>query len=384
MRLDTLESRVFLVLVLATTAFFLWMVRLFLPAVFWAVIFAVLFQPVYLRTKHRVGGRPALAAALTTVAVVMVVLVPASFLVTAVAQQGLSVYQRILAGDINLDRPIEIFERSVPQLAEFLDRYGIEPLRVQTWFENAAVIGSQWIGTQLLAVGQNAMSLGVLFFLMLYVLFFLFRDGEKIVRGLIRALPMGDEREERLFHRFAQVARATVKGTLVVAIVQGVVGGLLFVAAGIEAALFWGLMMGLLSILPAVGPALIWGPASIYLLFNGNIVGGLILLIGGAIAVSLADNVLRPVLVGRETKMPDYLILIATLGGLMAFGIAGFVAGPVIAALFLVMWEMFADEYAPHDSSAPFTKEADADPPATETPVAEPAAASSLAGDEQV
>lgn len=384
MRLDTLESRVFLALVLATTAFFLWMVRLFLPAVFWAVIFAVLFEPVHVRTRLLVGGRTALAAALSTIAVVLVVVVPSAFLVTAVAQQGLSVYQRILRGEVNFDRPIEIFERSVPQVAEFLDRYGIEPLRVQTWFEDAAISASQWIGSQLLTVGQNAMSLGVLFFLMLYVLFFLFRDGEKIVRGLIRALPMGDEREERLFRRFAQVARATVKGTLVVAAVQGIIGGLLFAVAGIQAALFWGLMMGLLSVLPAVGPALIWGPASIYLLFNGNVAGGLILLIGGAIAVSLADNVLRPVLVGRETKMPDYLILIATLGGLMAFGIAGFVAGPVIAALFLVMWEMFTDEYAPYDDSAPFMEETDADPPDDEMPAASSSGTDSVAGQEMV
>jgi predicted PurR-regulated permease PerM len=363
MRLDTLESRVFLALVLVTTAAFIWMVRIFLPSIFWAVVFAILFEPVYRRTKQLVRGRDSLAAGLTTVAVVLVVLVPASFLVTAVTQQGLSVYQRAQAGEININRLLEIMEQAAPQLAAFLDRFGVEPERIQARFADGAVVASQWIGTRLLAVGQNALAIGVLFVLMLYILFFLFRDGEKILRGLIRALPMGDEREERLFHRFAQVARATVKGTLVVAIVQGLLGGLLFVLAGIQAAAFWGVIMGLLSILPAVGPAIVWGPAAVYLLATGNILGGMILLAGGAIVVSLADNLLRPILVGRETKMPDYLILVATLGGITAFGIAGFVAGPVIAALFLVMWEMFADEYAPHDSSVPFAAGVQGDPP---------------------
>lgn len=353
LRLNRLESRVFMALVLATTAVFLWMIRYFIAPLFWAVVFAILFQPVYVRTREAVRGRAALAAFLTTLVVILFVAIPATLLVTAVAQQGLTVYQRVVDGELNVDAPIEFGQRMLPTLTSLFERYGLDIERLRTWMESAAVTGSQWIATQALTIGQNTLTVAVLFILMLYVLFFFFRDGDLIVRGLIRALPMGDEREERLFHRFAEVARATVQGTLVVAAVQGTLGGILLAVGGIQAAVFWGVLMGILSLLPAVGPALVWLPAGIYLLASGMIVQGIIVIGGGLIIVSLADNVLRPILVGRQARMPDYLVLIATLGGLTAFGIAGFVAGPVIAALFLVMWEMFAEEYAPYDSSKP-------------------------------
>jgi predicted PurR-regulated permease PerM len=162
---------------------------------------------------------------------------------------------------------------------------------------------------------------------------------------------MGDEREVRLMRKFAQVSRATVKGTLVVAVVQGVLGGVLFSLVGIQAAIFWGVAMGILSILPAVGPMLVWLPAAVILLATGALWQGLVVIACGILIVSMVDNLLRPILVGRETHMPDYLVLVATLGGLTMFGLAGFVAGPIVAALFLVMWDMFADEYAPLDPS---------------------------------
>ncbi len=339
MRLKNLESKVFLALVLATTAFFVWMVRHFLLSVFWAVVFAVLFRPLYLRIHTAVKERNALAAGLTTLAVVMVVAIPTALLVTAVAQQALLIYQRVADGEINVNAPIEFMERMLPQLSR-LESYGIEVDQARIWLENAAVASSQWIAGQALGLGQNALTVTVLFALMLYILFFFFRDGDRIVQGIIRAVPMGDAREERLFTRFAQVSRATVKGTIVIAIVQGALGGILFAA---------------------VGPALIWIPASIYLFTTGEIVRGIVVLVAGAIVVGLVDNILRPVLVGRSAQLPDYLVLLATLGGLTVFGIAGFVAGPIIAALFLVMWEMFAEEYAPLDTLETLPTAADAE-----------------------
>jgi energy-coupling factor transporter ATP-binding protein EcfA2 len=149
------------------------------------------------------------------------------------------------------------------------------------------------------------------------------------------------------------LAANAVKGTIVVAAVQGAIGGVLFALLGIQAAVFWGVAMGVLSLLPAVGAALVWVPAAVVLLATGAFWKAMALIAGGTLAIGLVDNVLRPILIGRETRMPDYLVLVATLGGLTVFGLAGFVAGPVIAALFLVTWQMFADEYAPLDSSVP-------------------------------
>jgi predicted PurR-regulated permease PerM len=353
MPLRTLENRVFLALVLATTAFFLWMVRAFLMPVFWAAVFAILFQPLFLLLKHHFAGRRTLAALAATLAVVVSVLVPAALLVAAVAQQALWLYHRVATGDVNLQAPVDFVERHLPAVTRFLAQYGIGAEQVRTSLESAAIVTTQYIASQALALGQNVMIGTILFLLMLYLLFFFFRDGDTILRAIIRAVPMGDLREERLMRKFAQVSRATVKGTLVVAVVQGALGGVLFSLVGIQAAIFWGVMMGILSLLPAVGPLLIWLPAAVILLATGAIWQGLAVIVCGILIVSMVDNLLRPILIGRETHMPDYLVLVATLGGLTMFGLAGFVAGPIVAALFLVMWEMFADEYAPLDSSRP-------------------------------
>ncbi|MDR0787967.1 MAG: AI-2E family transporter [Gemmatimonadota bacterium] len=355
-RVNTLESRVFLGLVLLSTAFFLWMIHSFLSAIFWAVVFAILFEPLHNWIRAKVGERQKLAAALSTISVIFVVLIPAGFLIAAVAQQALGVLQRMQTGQINISRPFELIERAPPGVTDFLSRFGIEPSHLESWIDQGAAGASQWIAARLFSFGQNALTVGVMFLVMLYVLFYLFRDGEWVLKAIVRVMPMGDEREWRLFRRFAQVARATVKGSLVVALVQGLAGGILFAIAGIKAAVFWAVMMGVFSILPAVGPALVWLPAGIYLLSSGSIGDGMVVLIGGSTVVSLSDNILRPVLIGRETKLPDYLVLVATLGGLIAFGVVGFVAGPIIAALCLVMWEMFADEYASFDSSEPFVE----------------------------
>jgi predicted PurR-regulated permease PerM len=370
MRVPNLESRVFVVLVLATTVFFLWMVRVFLVPVFWAAVFAVLFQPLFLWLKRRLRGRRTLAALVTTLAVVFAVLVPSALLLAAVAQQALWLYNRIASGEANLQAPIDFVERHLPTLTAFLGEYGVGVAQLRVSLEGAAIFGTQYIATRALAFGQNVLFAAIFFLLMLYLLFFFFRDGDRILRGSMRALPMGDLREKRLLAKFAQVARATVKGTLVVAVVQGVLGGVLFSLVGIQAAVFWGVMMGILSILPAVGPMLVWLPAAVILLATGAVWQGLVVIAAGVLIVSMVDNLLRPILVGRETQMPDYLVLLATLGGLTVFGIAGFVAGPIVAALFLVMWAMFAEEYAPLTSSQPVSA-AGQDPeasPATSIP----------------
>jgi predicted PurR-regulated permease PerM len=352
MRMRTFESRVFLGLVLVVTAVFLWMVRGFLMPVFWAAVFAVLFQPLYRRTLRTVRGREAAAAGLMTLLVVFSVVIPAALLFTAVAQQALWLYNRVATGDINMNAPAEFAERWLPALTTTLGRYGVDMDQLRTSLENSAALGAQFIASRALTLGQNALTTAVMFALMLYLLFFFFRDGERMVAGLVRALPMGDERERRLLRKFAEVSRATVKGTLIVGAVQGALGGIMFALVGIQAAVFWGVVMGVLSLLPAVGAALVWIPAAIILIATGAVWQAVVVIVGGSLVIGLVDNLLRPILVGRATEMPDYLVLLATLGGLSVFGLAGFVAGPVIAALFLVMWEMFAAEYGPADDAA--------------------------------
>ncbi len=351
MRLHTLESRAFLFLVLLTTGAFLWVVRAFLMTVFWAVVLAVIFRPVFLRWLRLVRGRPSVAAFLTTLTVCLVILIPFGLLAAAVAREALGLYQQIASGEVDLRTPIAFIERSIPALATILDSYGVDAARIHNSIEQAAVAASGFIAGRALAIGQNMLTITVLFGLMVYLLFFFVRDWEHILDRIVSALPLGDERERRLFTRFAEVSRATMKGTLVVAAVQGAIGGVLFAILGLDAAVFWGVVMAACSLLPAVGAALVWVPAAIVLIATGSVWKGIFLILGGTILVGLADNILRPILVGREAKMPDYIVLLSTLGGLMVFGIAGLVVGPLLAALFLVLWEMMGEEYEPSDAS---------------------------------
>ena len=346
MRNDNLERRAFVVVVVLTTAGFLWIVRDFLMPVFWAVVLAVLFRPAFQRWLKLVRGRASLAAALTAVTVVLVILIPLGLLITEVTRQAFRLYQRISTGEVDLQAPLDYIERSIPLFADLLSSFGIDVEGLRTSIENAAMIASRYVATQAFAFGQDAVFFGLLFGVMLYLLFFFVRDWERILDAIVRVVPLGDERERRLFAKFAEVSRATMKGTLVVAIVQGAAGGILFAVVGIEAATFWGVVMAAFSLLPAIGAALVWGPAAVVLLATGSVWEGIVVIAGGTFVISLADNLLRPILVGHETKMPDYLVLLSTLGGLAVFGIAGLVLGPLAASLLLVVWDMFAEENA--------------------------------------
>ena len=340
-----LESVAFLALVGLTTVLFAWMIRSFLQPVFWAAVFAVLFHRINARLLVTCRGRRTPAALLATATVVLFVVLPFALVLAALARQGLLLYQAIASGEINVQGPIDWVERSLPALAEFLGRFGVNIAELRVSVQEAAAGATQFIAARALAAGQNVLWVTLLFGLMLYLLFFFFRDGDRIRANVARVLPLGEDRRRRLLQKTAQVAHATVKGSLIVAGAQGGLGVLLFWIVGIQTAVFWGVVMAVLSLLPAVGAGLVWVPAAIILLASGQVWQAVLVVLGGVFVIGLVDNVLRPIVVSRDTKLPDYLVLISTLGGIAVFGLAGFVAGPVIAALFLVMWELFAEEY---------------------------------------
>jgi predicted PurR-regulated permease PerM len=233
----------------------------------------------------------------------------------------------------------------MPTITALIERIGVDPERLEEQVQSAAVTASRYVAQRALSIGQGTLRGTVFFFLMLYLLFFFLRDGPRLLDALVNALPLGDARERHLLARFAEVSRATIKGTLVVGIVQGAIGGTAFAILGISAPVLWGTVMALLSILPAVGTALVWLPAAIFLIVNGEIFGGAALIFVGVFVIGLTDNLLRPLLVGRDTRLPDYLILLSTLGGLAGFGLAGIIIGPIIAAFFLSVWHMAEAEF---------------------------------------
>jgi predicted PurR-regulated permease PerM len=290
-------------------------------------------------------GRPAPAALLAMLAVVLLVVLPFTLLAAAIARQALLLYQAIAAGEIAVHGPIDMLERWLPPASDFLARYGVDMSQLRVSVQELAAAATRLVATRALGVGQDVLWVTILFAVMLYLLYFFFRDGERIVERVTRLLPVGEERRNRLLLKFTQVVRATVKGNLIVALVQGGLVTLLFWIVGIQTAVFWGVIAAVLSLLPAVGASLVWATTAIILFATGQIWQSLVVLIGGVL-ITIAENVLRPIVIGRDTRMPDYLVLISTLGGVAAFGLAGFVAGPVIAALFLVLWELFGEEYA--------------------------------------
>lgn len=219
----------------------------------------------------------------------------------------------------------------------------MDSLKQQT--STGALAASSFAAQHVLSLGQSTFRFFLSLGLMLYMTFFLLRDGSHLVDLIARALPLGDERERLLFSKFAEVTRATVKGNLVVAIVQGALGGLIFRVLDIPGPILWAVAMAMMSLIPAVGAGLIWLPVAIYLFAEGEMNSALVLVIYGVLVIGLADNILRPLLVGRDTKLPDWLVLLSTVGGLVMFGINGFVVGPLVAALFLVVWQIFSRDY---------------------------------------
>ena len=339
-----IEMGFFLGLLVVFSLLFLLILSDFFQPIFWAALMGVLFQPMQSWFERRLQGRASLAALMTVLVILVTVLVPTLLVSSAVADQGLQLYEGLQEGRVNSGAILERVEQSLPEGAvALLERAGIVPETMKDRVSQAALQAASFIAGLAVSVGQNVGRFAAMFFIMLYLLFFTLRDGGEMLQRVMWALPLGDERERGLFAKFAEVGRATIKGTLVVGGVQGILGGIIFAVLGVQGAVFWGVVMVFLSMLPAFGATLVWLPAALFLLVGGAVVKGVILLLYGVFVIGLADNILRPLLVGRDTKMPDWLILVSTLGGLTAFGISGFVIGPIAAAMFLAIWTMFGE-----------------------------------------
>lgn len=332
-------------LVGVSIAFALLMKPFFGP-IFWAIAIALIFYPVQQWLTRTLGPRRNLNAIITLLICVIIVVIPVLGLGAALITEGVGLYQKIQSGDIRPGEYIDQINQSFPAIQAFLGQFDINFSEFRDRAVNAFLGGSQFLAKQALGIGQNTFQFFLGLALMVYLAFFLIRDGQQLVELLIKALPLGDERERLLFAKFAEVTRATVKGNLLIAIIQGALGGLIFWILGIKGALLWGVVMAIFSLLPAVGASIVWVPLAVYLAAVGDVVPAVILSVYGMVIIGLADNVLRPILVGRDTKMPDYLVLLSTFGGLVMFGINGFVMGPLVAALFMAFWGIFIREFS--------------------------------------
>ncbi len=323
----------------------------FYSAIFWGAMLAILFNPLHRFLLRRFPGKVNMAALLTLGASLLIVVIPLWIILAMLGVEGAAFYKKVSSGELNAQAWLDQIKAHVPAIQHLAERFQIDLGNIREQVSKLALSASKFFATQAFNFGQQYVSFAINFVLMIYLTFFFLRDGHRLIELLIRALPLGDTRERHLFNKFAEVSRAVIKGNLVVALVQGTLGGFIFWALGINGAMLWGVVMVILSLLPAVGSALIWGPAAIYLFVTGAVMKGAILVGFGVLVIGMVDNVLRPILVGRDTKMPDYMVLLSTIGGIALFGLNGFVIGPVLAALFLAFWQIFIDEF----NSPPFT-----------------------------
>ncbi|MCW8278546.1 AI-2E family transporter [Pseudomonas sp. PCH199] len=342
---ETLQDKSLMVLLGVVSIAFVWILLPFYGAVFWAVILGILFAPMQRRLQLKFGRQRNLTSLLTLGICLVIAILPVIILSILLVQEGAAVYQRIESGELDIAGYVAQFKHSLPPYFQhLLDRFGLGGLDgMREKIIKSAVAGGQVLATQAFSLGQGTFDFIVSFFIMLYLLFFFLRDGADLARKVRAAIPLEEQQKRRLQLKFNRVVRATVKGNLVMAITQGVLGGLIFWFLDIPSALLWAVLMAFLSLLPAVGAGIVWGPVAAFLLFTGAIWQGVVLGLFGVFVIGLVDNVLRPTLVGKDTKMPDYLILISTLGGLAVFGINGFVIGPLIAALFMSSWDIFLE-----------------------------------------
>jgi predicted PurR-regulated permease PerM len=346
---NEVQHKAFLLLLALVSVAFVWLLLPFYGAVFWAVILAIVFHPLQRRLERRFGGRSNVAALLSVLICIVIAIIPMSLILAALVGEGAALVARVQQNQYDPSQLIQDLQANMPVwLDNAFERLGLGDLdSLRDRLVNAMQQATQFLATRAFTFGSNTLRFIASVGVMLYVLFFLFRDGRAIGRNILACMPMSEGKNRALIQKFAAVVRATVKGNIAIAVIQGTVGGVTFWLLGIQGALLWGALMIFMSLLPAVGSALVWLPTAIYLLATGAVGKGIILVAVGVGVIGLIDNLLRPKLVGADTKMPDYLILVSTLGGISIFGINGFVIGPLIAALFTAAWTIFRDEKQP-------------------------------------
>ncbi len=329
-----------LVLALGISLIFVAMIRQFLTALLLAAILSGMLHPVYRRFVRWFGGRRGIASGVTVMVALLLIIIPLTGFLGIVAAQAVDFSQTV--------RPwVEEQIREPSRLDRLIDRVPLlevlRPYRDQLLAKVGELAGR--VGTlvvsMLAATARGTATFFFLLFVMLYAMFFFLVDGRAVLNKILYYMPLSPEHENRMLGKFVSVSRATMRGTVVIGILQGALAGAAFWVVGIEAPAFWGTVMAVLSIIPGVGAAIVWLPAVIYLLVMGHVVAGVSLGLWCAVLVGTVDNFLRPYLVGRDAKLPDLLILLATLGGIVLFGAVGIVIGPIVAALFVTVWDIY-------------------------------------------
>jgi len=345
-RTEDLQQASFLTILVVVSVLMAVIVYPFAQPLLWAALAAIMFQPLYRRVLRRLRGRRNPAAGLSLLIIFILVLVPAGWVATMVIEQAIVLVATLQEQPIDLAAWFDTFYTSLPRIArDAVDRSGWADITmVQTRLQELLAESAGMIASQAVSIGSGALGFFLSFGVALYVMFFLLRDGERIGRTVLCAVPVERSIADRLAERFLGIVRATIKGTGVVALVQGALGWITLLIAGVPSALLFGVVTAIFALVPVIGAGAVWLPAGLWLLVTGATWQGVFVLLMGFFVISSADNVLRPILVGRDTGIPDWIILITTLGGISLVGFSGIVLGPLVAGLFLASWSILREQ----------------------------------------
>ncbi|MCX5822526.1 MAG: AI-2E family transporter [Deltaproteobacteria bacterium] len=338
------ESNIlFFVILGMATILFLYLLKPFFFPIFWAAVIAGVFMPFYSRINGKLN-RPNLSTAILFLLIVLILLLPVGIVGTLVFNESVQIYATLSPDAKYMDRNLQHLINSISDNS-IAHLFHINKAFLIAKSTEVAQGITNYIFVHLTELTQNTLGLLVQFAIMLYTLFFFVRDGDRFLRMAMKILPLGMGREKFLYERFIVTARSTLKVTLIIGGIQGTLGGIVFLVTDVEGALIWGLLMILMAIVPLVGCSIIWAPAGILMLLTGHIWEGVLILAVGFLVISTVDNLLRPILIGKDVEMHPLLIFLSTLGGIILFGFSGFVIGPVVTSLLIAIWEMYEEFY---------------------------------------
>ena len=330
------SQNAYYLLLAVITILFVSIIFNFAAPILWSIVVSIIFYPIY-EKLFLMTNKKSLSSILSLILISLLVIMP------AIAILGLIGNELINFINSSDNYTFEHYAKLIPNESFINQLIGWSGLNITELTERAddfLISASKILYESVSTISANVINFFVSLFIFVYLTFFFLKDGEKILQHCMDAFPMKNEDENFLLNEFQKTTIATIKGTVIVALAQGFLGYLTLLLIGINGALIWGAVMALLSIIPAVGTILVWLPISFILFLNGEVMDASLLIFSGVFIIGMIDNLLRPMLISKETKMPDYLILLTTIGGISIFGITGFIVGPIIASLFISIWSL--------------------------------------------
>ncbi len=338
-----IRSIIFFVFMFIVGLIFLFILKPFFFALFWAAVIASVFRPLFRKINKRLN-RPDISSSIVIAVILLIIFLPAMIISSLVIAESIDIYNSIDSNSPTLEASLKnVFDQFTHH--PYIQKLHIkEKVWIDKMAEAAKAVANYLLGS-LKGLTENALTFFVQFGVMLYALYFFIRDGGRFLQSVFRYFPLGNGRENILYEKFKVTAWATLKVTFIIGGIQGVLGGMLFFFTGIRGALTWAIIMVMTSIIPSVGCAIVWVPAAIIMIIMGHLWEGIIILAFGTLVISMVDHFLRPLLLGKDVEMHPLTIFLSTVGGIMLFGISGFVIGPIVASLFISILEMYEQYY---------------------------------------